>query len=454
MVGKSKENMADLTEGGITKKLVIFAVPVLLGNLLQELYMMVDTLIVGRTLGVDKLAAVGSCSPLIFIIIGFLLGMSGGCSVLTSNSYGAKDDKALKKSVAAHIIISFVATVILTSGATFFVEELLSLLKTTDRAFQHAAVYLTVMYAGIPAAILYNLCSASMRAVGDSRTPLLFLIFSSILNIVLDLVFILVCKWDVMGVALATVLSQLVSGILCFVFIKMKYPILIPDRESWKDLRSSLLFELKVGIPMGLQFSIVAAGFIVQQYVLNGFGADAVAAFTIGGRIQSLMLNPMSAAGVVIATFVGQNFGAKRYERIKAGVLRAMAFTIIVAAVGGTLIWLFDDRIILCFIQAHETHAIALARVFLAWSCPLAWMLTFVFVTRGALQGIGDGFTPMFGAVLELIMRSMIPLYCSVYFGFTAVCISGPAAWAACGLLTTSVYWYRISRLCRYGVTE
>lgn len=312
------KSVRNLTQGKISSQILFFAIPVIIGNLLQELYNVVDTLIVGQTLGEIKLAAVGSTSSLNFFALGFFIGLSAGCSVITSQHFGAKDMERVKKSVAAHIIIGVVSAVVLTVSFVLLVNPLLTMLGTTSDTFDYASRYLTIIYLGIPATMLYNLTASLLRSVGDSKTPLYLLLFSSVMNVGLDLLFIIVFRWDVSGAAIATVISQLVSAVLCCVYIFFKVKMLLPNRSSFKNLTSTVRDELKVGFPMGLQNSVISIGMMVLQYFVNQFGSYAVAAYTIGNRVQLLIQNPMNSMSTVIATFAGQNEGAGRYDRINS----------------------------------------------------------------------------------------------------------------------------------------
>ncbi len=442
-----KDNVLDMTKGDILKLIVLFAMPILGGNIFQELYNVIDTLIVGKTLGVAKLAAVGSTGSLLFFVIGFVMGLSGGCAVITSQRFGANDIVGVKRSMAAHIVIASIVTVFTTAFFCWQATTCLELLRTNTDIFKDAYTYTIIMFAGLPAPVMYNCLSSSMRSVGDSKTPLIFIIVASIVNITLDLYFIIVCKWDVAGVAWATVIAQTISALLCAIVIWKRTTLLIPRRRDFIHLWPMIRDELKVGVPMGIQFSVIAFGFMVLQYVLNSFGSQAVAAFTVGSRIQSLMNNPLISMAVVMATFVGQNYGAQEWERIGKGVCKCLTFTVLFSMGVGLVVWLLVDPIIHMFIHGEETEVVRLARQFLAWSCPLLWLLSFVFVTRGALQGLGDGVTPMLGGILELIMRVAIPLGFSASLGYTSVCIASPAAWFACGALMTTIFVIRIRRL-------
>ena len=429
--------------GGILR----FAVPVIAGNLLQELYSVVDTLIVGRTLGVTKLAAVGSTASLTFLVIGFIIGLTSGCAVASAQRFGAGDAAGLRRSVAAHFAIAAVTTALLTAGFLLGAGPLLSLLQTTPETYAYARTYLVIIYAGVPATMLYNLLSSLLRAIGNSKAPLGFLIFSSALNIGLDFLCILGFGWDVAGAAIAAVASQLISGLLCIAYVKRSAPELLPDRDSWRALRATIAEELKIGLPLGVQHSFIALGSMTLQYFLNGFGTDAVAAYTIGGKVQNLAQNPIVSMNTVMATYVGQNAGARKPERIREGVRKAIAFSVCLAVAISLTVWLLARPITLLFVGAEEANVIALVRQYLAWCCPFLWVMGFLFVCRGTLQGLGDGVTPLASSVLELVMRVMLSALLSASLGYAAVCIAGTAAWASCGVLIAAVYFARSRRL-------
>ena len=307
------KSVRNLTQGKIFSQILFFAIPVIIGNLLQELYNVVDTLIVGQTLGEIKLAAVGSTSSLNFFALGFFIGLSAGCSVITSQHFGAGNIKQIKKSVAAHILIGIISSAVLTVAFVFLVNPFLTMLGTTKETFDYASRYLTIIYLGIPATMLYNLTASLLRSVGDSKTPLYLLLFSSVLNVGLDLLFIVVFKWDVAGAAIATVVSQLISAVLCCIYICFKVKLLLPTKESFTSIGRMVADELKVGCPMGLQNSVISIGMMVLQYFVNQFGSYAVAGYTIGNRVQMLVQNPMNSMSMVIATFAGQNI--TEYEK-------------------------------------------------------------------------------------------------------------------------------------------
>ena len=387
-VMNGSKSVRNLTQGKISSQILFFAIPVIIGNLLQELYNVVDTLIVGQTLGEIKLAAVGSTSSLNFFALGFFIGLSAGCSVITSQHFGANDMERVKKSVAAHIIIGVVSAVVLTVSFVLLVNPLLTMLGTTSDTFEYASRYLTIIYLGIPATMLYNLTASLLRSVGDSKTPLYLLLFSSVMNVGLDLLFIIVFRWDVSGAAIATVISQLVSAVLCCVYIFFKVKMLLPNRNSFKNLTSTVRDELKVGFPMGLQNSVISIGMMVLQYFVNQFGSYAVAAYTIGNRVQLLIQNPMNSMSTVIATFAGQNEGAGRYDRIKKGVNFCLLICIAYSIVIGAVSMIFAQPITGIFTSGSSQQTIDYSVQFIFWNCPFEWSLAMLFIYRGTIQGL------------------------------------------------------------------
>lgn len=442
-----KNTSVDLTEGSILGGIVAYALPVIAGNMLQQLYNVADTLIVGKTLGVVRLAAVGTTGSMNFLMMGFVMGMTGGCAVLTSQARGAGNETGVRRTAAAHMAIAAALTAVMTAVFLLSAEPLLRIMNTTQDIFSYADSYITIIYAGIGASMLYNLLSATLSAIGDSRTPLMFLLFSSLLNIALDLVFIISFGWDVEGAAAATVVSQLVSGLLCLWYVCRREPQLIPYREDWHGLMPIIRRELRVGIPMGFQFTIIALGMMVLQSVLNGFGAEAVAAYTVGGKIHELMQNPLAAMSVVMATFAGQNMGACKYVRIVEGVQKCAVLSFLTACLIGGGVFLVRDQAVSLFLPGEEPAVSAYAHQFMNWECPTLSTLGLLSVYRGAIQGLGDGMTVMLGGVFELAMRTVIPILTSGVLGFLSVCVAGPAAWTSSAVLMIAVFYYRLSRL-------
>lgn len=438
------KSVRNLTQGKIFSQILFFAIPVIIGKLLQELYNVVDTLIVGQTLGEIKLAAVGSTSSLNFFALGFFIGLSAGCSVITSQHFGAGNIKQIKKSVAAHILIGIISSAVLTVAFVFLVNPFLTMLGTTKETFDYASRYLTIIYLGIPATMLYNLTASLLRSVGDSKTPLYLLLFSSVLNVGLDLLFIVVFKWDVAGAAIATVVSQLISAVLCCIYICFKVKLLLPTKESFTSIGRMVADELKVGCPMGLQNSVISIGMMVLQYFVNQFGSYAVAGYTIGNRVQMLVQNPMNSMSMVIATFAGQNEGAGKYDRIRKGVNYCLILCITYAIAVGALTMLFATPITGIFTSNSSQQTIDYSVQFIFWNCPFEFTLGMLFIYRGTIQGLKNGIIPMIGSLIEVLMRICAPVILSSIIGYISICVAGPAAWTASMLLMLAVYYIKM----------
>lgn len=398
----------------------------------------------GQTLGEIKLAAVGSTSSLNFFALGFFIGLSAGCSVITSQHFGAGNIKQIKKSVAAHILIGIISSAVLTVAFVFLVNPFLTMLGTTKETFDYASRYLTIIYLGIPATMLYNLTASLLRSVGDSKTPLYLLLFSSVLNVGLDLLFIVVFKWDVAGAAIATVVSQLISAVLCCIYICFKVKLLLPTKESFTSIGRMVADELKVGCPMGLQNSVISIGMMVLQYFVNQFGSYAVAGYTIGNRVQMLVQNPMNSMSMVIATFAGQNEGAGKYDRIRKGVNYCLILCITYAIAVGALTMLFATPITGIFTSNSSQQTIDYSVQFIFWNCPFEFTLGMLFIYRGTIQGLKNGIIPMIGSLIEVLMRICAPVILSSIIGYISICVAGPAAWTASMLLMLVVYYIKM----------
>ncbi len=444
---KADSKAIDMTRGNILRCMLLFTLPVVIGNLLQELYAFFDTMIVGRTLGVVKLASVGITGSLVFFTMGFTIGNAAGCSVLTSQRFGAGDKRGIERSIAAHYVISLLEAVVLTGIFVSLTGTLLKVINTGSDMFPHSLRYLTIIYSGIPATILYNMLSSILRAVGDSRTPLFFLAFSSVLNIFLDLLFILSFGWDVAGAAIATVLSQLISGLACFIYTKAKFPELIPKRSAFKGIWTEVGQALKVGIPMGLNMSVTAAGIIIVARVLNSFGSSAVAAQTICIKIQRMMETVMFAVSTMVSTYVGQNYGARRFDRINKGIRQITLITFLYLAVFSTIAYLLRRPLISIFIGETDESVMVFVEQYLRWMCPTMFLLSFLHVFRGANIGLGNGNAALIAGISELIARGLFTPLLAPIIGFTAICVTGPLAWLLCALLGIILFTMKLKQL-------
>jgi putative MATE family efflux protein len=441
----------DLTVGKPGRLLLGFSIPLLLGNLFQQMYSMVDTIIVGQFVGVDALAAVGTTGPITFLILGFVMGLTGGFSVVAAQRFGAKDEDGLRHVVAMSAILCVVLTVVLTALSILFAMPLLQLMNTAPNIIGLSYEYIVIIFGGMFATVLYNMLSGIIRALGDSKTPLYFLILSSILNVVLDLVFIINFHMGAAGAAWATILSQLVSGILCLVYMVKRFPILRFQKKDWSFRIGTCLLLMKIGSPMAFQFSITAIGCIAMQGAINSFGSDTTAAFTAANKVESLSTQHMTALGTAISTYAGQNLGAGKMDRIREGLRKCMQIGIVMTIIGVLIILLFWRPLVGMFVSGESSQV---ERVFADAQTYLFTIIIFylpllcVNVYRNVLQGMGEALVPLIGGVMELSMRVLVAVF-AVNLGFQGVCLASPMAWVGAAAVLVPVYYVHIRRLCR-----
>lgn len=436
----------DMTQGNPGKLILQFTLPIIIGNVFQQLYNMVDAIIVGRFVGNLALAAVGATGTITFLILGFMQGLTTGFTVLTSQRFGAGDICGLKRSVGNAVLLSVMVTVLATGISLAGMKGLLRLMQTPEDIFGMAYTYICIICFGMWANILYNLLASLLRAVGNSKVPLYFLMISAGFNVVLDLVFIFVFRIGVAGAAWATVIAQGLSGILCLIYIAKRVSILHIGKEEWRLNGADSKNQIRIGVPMALQFSITAVGTIIIQTALNLLGSTAVAAYTAAVKLEQLTTQPFSAMGQTMATYCGQNMGKRDLKRIKRGVHTAELFTVVYAIVGA----LFIIRMVPFGVRLFVSEEIALITSYVliymkicgAFFIPLG----LIFVYRNAMQGVGFGFMPMMGGVVELAARA-IAAAVAVYMGsFTGICFGNVAAWAAAAVFLAGAYWWVIGR--------
>lgn len=441
----------DLTKGTPAKLIFGFALPLLIGNLFQQLYGMVDTLIVGRTIGVDALASVGSTGSIMFFMIGFVQAMTSGFSIVTAQYYGARKKSGVRRSFCVSISLGALVSVILTACSLFFARDILRLLDTPERIFEGAYSYISVIYGGIGISVLFNLLSNTLLALGDSKPPLFFLIIACIVNILLDLLFILGFSWGVAGAAWATVISQATASLLCLVYIVWKLPVLHLRRKDWKIRSADLVRSVRIGMPMGFQASIIAIGAIILQWALNTLGPDAVAAFTVVRSIDMVAVLPMASFGLAMGTYVGQNYGAGDIARIRLGVKQccamSLAFSVMVALVN-----IFGGHyLISLFIGREQEHITALGQTFLTINGSAYWILALLFIFRFSLQGLGKSLIPTFAGIMELVARAVAAIVLTDRFGFIGACMANPLAWIGSCVPLAIAYILTIRRLSKEG---
>ena len=364
-----------------------------------------------------------------FLIIGSVIGLCTGFAIPIAQRFGAQDIQSLKKYVANIIYTSAVLGVVFTVGAVLFTHPLLKLLNTPEEIYQDAYDYIVIIFAGIGATMFYNLLASIVRSLGDSKTPLYFLLFSSVLNVGLDILLITVFHMGVRGASVATVISQLVSGILCFIYVKRSFPILHITKETSKPDFKYIKTLLRNGLPMALQFSITALGSVMLQSCVNGLGADAIAAVTIGGKTQLMIVLPSETIGITMATYCGQNLGAKKLDRIKKGIGSGFILAAIYSVIGMCVARFLGPYISLLFISGSETSVITLAQQYINAGSYFYIILSVLFLLRNSLQGLGYSVTAMMTGVFELFARAVGGFIFVEHFGYDAACFVNPFAW-------------------------
>ena len=437
---KSAQN--DMTAGNPMKIILGFTMPIFIGNVFQQFYNMADAVIVGKFVGNKALAAVGSTGTIMFLIYGFVVGMTAGFTVLTAQKFGAGDIKGMRKTVAGAGILSLLIGILLTVLFMAFMKPLLILMNTPEDIFADAYAYIMIVSGGILAQMLYNLLSSILRALGNSKLPLLFLVISALLNIVLDLVFIVGFGMGAKGAAVATVIAQGVSGILCLLYIIARIPILHLHREDLEVGSTIYCNQLRIGLPMALQYSITAIGTMMVQSSLNILGSTLVAAYTAAGKIEQVVTQAYVAMGTTMATYAAQNMGAGSVKRIREGfkactiigVLYSFAAASFIMTAGKYMTYLFVSEDVEVIMSSVDIYLKCIGIFFI----PLA----VVNIYRNGIQGLGYGLLPMMAGVAELIGRGVVAVIAGAKRSYTGVCMAGPAAWVLAGGLLIAMYYF------------
>lgn len=439
----------EMTSGPCLPLIFNFTLPLLLGNMLQQTYSLIDAAIVGKFLGINALASVGASTSVVFLILGFCNGCCGGFGIPVAQKFGARDYVSMRRLVSVSLKLAGMMSVGIALITCLLCAFILRTMQTPENIFQDAYWYLLITFIGVPCTFFYNLLSSIIRALGDSKTPFWFLLFSTILNVLLDLLCILVFHWGVAGAAIATVFSQGVSAVLCYFYMYRKFEILRmqpADKRFRPELARQLIF---VGVPMGLQFSITAIGSIMLQSANNALGTACVAAFTAAMRIKMFFLCMLESLGIAMATFCGQNYGAGKPERIWTGVKAASLMMIVYVAAVAIILWGFSEKFVLLFVDPSETEIIADAALFLHISVSFFPVLGLLCILRYSIQGAGYTKLAMFSGVSEMIARILVSVVAVPLWGFWAVCFGDPTAWvfADVFLIPAFIYVYRRLRL-------
>lgn len=430
----------DMTQGKPAALILGFFIPMLCGLLFQQLYSMADAIIVGKFLGVRALAAVGSTGSINFMIIGFCTGVCSGFAIPVAQKFGEKNMKAMRRFVANSGWLALVFAILMTGTVCLFCRDILVLMDTPGDIIDGAYSYIFVIFMGIPATYLYNLLSCTLRSLGDSTTPLVFLVFSSLVNVVLDLFTILVLHMGVAGAGWSTLIAQALSGILCLIYMRKKFTILTMDRDEWRPNAHYMKILCGMGIPMGLQYSITAIGSVVLQTAVNSLGSMAVAAVTAGSKISIFFCCPFDALGSTMATYGGQNVGARRLDRIHQGLKAGIVIGCIYAVAAFVILYFFGHWVALMFVEPGETEILRNTRWFLLANSAFYIPLVFVNEVRFMIQGLGYSRLAILAGVCEMAARTFVGFCLVPVFGYIAVCIASPVAWIAADLFLVPAY--------------
>jgi putative MATE family efflux protein len=424
---------------------VLFTLPLLIGNVFQQAYQFTDTAVVGRLLGVNSLAAVGASGSLCFLLLGFTFGASGGLAIPTAKAFGAGDLAQMRRYVAAGVKVSAFIALAITLIGSVAARLLLRLLNTPPELMHEATIFLAVSFGGATVTMAYNFLAATIRALGDSRTPLYFLVIACIINAGLVVLFIGAFHWGVGGAAAATVTAQAISALLCLILVKRKMPILLLHREDFRSRPGEMGEVARIGLTMGFNMSVIAIGATILQYAINGLGATSVAAYTVAVRMDQMALAPLGSFGVAVSTFNSQNRGAKQWRRIRMGVFRAGLLVIGVAIVMGILLIAFSSQITRLFVEPGETEVIAMVHQYFLISGCLYVFLAMLFLLRSAIQGLGLTLVPTLAGFMELAMRAITGIVLVSHFGFIGACWASPLAWLG-ALVPITTAWVILRR--------
>lgn len=437
----------DLTKGKPMGLILSFGIPLLFGYLFQQLYNVVDTAIVGKTLGGPALASVGATSSINFLVVGFCTGICSGFAIPVARAFGAKQASELRRFVTCGAWLCILFGALLTAGTTIFCHDILTLMHTPSDIIVRSHQYILTIFAGLPAYFLYNYCAGVLRSMGDSRTPVVFLILASLINIVLDVVFILAFHWDVFGAAFATVLAQLFAGLGCLIRMCRGFSILHMEPGDWKWDWNRAAHLCTMGLPMGLQYSITAIGSIMIQAAVNGLGTSYVTAVAAASKVFVFSACPFDAMGATMATYGGQNVGAQEWNRLHQGLRACVLLGAIYSACCLLVLYFLADPLNMLFLDAASAPLLPLARQYLLTGALFYFPLSLVNIIRFMIQGMGFSPLATFAGLLEMVARAgasfLVPT-----LGFTAACFASPAAWIFADIFLIGAYFYSHRQLC------
>lgn len=439
--------MKNMTTGSPAKLILLFSLPVLIGNIFQQLYNISDILIVGRLIGVNALAAVGSTAPLYFVFLLISFGFTAGLTVITAQNFGAKNYDLMRKSITHCVMASTALSVLIMFLLLVFLRPFLILMNIPEIIFEDSYNFMAILTGGMVMIVFFNLLSGFIRAVGDSKTPLYFLIFSTVLNVLFNFTFIYYCKLGVIGSALGTVCAICIAVFLCLAYMYKKFPIMRLKKSDWKYDKQFMRDHLAVAVPMALQFSVLSFSLMIIQSVCNSFGPDVIAAFTAALRIEQLATQPLLALGIAMATYVAQNWGARKLARIRKGVRFAALVSLIIGICASLSVRFIGSDMIAIFIKDENPLIIEIGKEYLRLSTYFYFFLGMIFVFRNALQGMGKTLIPLLGSCVELVLRSFAAIYLANIIGYKGVFYAAPIAWAGAAIVVMAGYFFVVYNL-------
>lgn len=446
--------MQDMTTGNPLRLIIKFSIPLLIGNIFQQLYSISDIIIVGRLIGIQALAAVGVAAPLFFLLVLVSIGFTNGLTVITAQRFGARDYRGMRRSVTTAAILSATFTISASIIMLTLLDPIFRLMNVPAEIYQQAKDFITIIGFGVIMIVFFNLLSGFMRALGDSKTPLYFLIFTTVLNILFNILFIYHFKMGVKGSALGTVVAMTFSVIFCLLYIYKKLPILHPCPGDWKLNWKLCKQHLAIAVPMAIQFSILAISAAITQSVCNSFGADTIAAFISAMRVEQMATQPMVSFGVAMATYVAQNYGAGRIARIRRGVFECSIISLASSIVLAFLMHTYGKNILGIFISGDHRNVIEMGQQYLSISTMFYFFLGQIFIFRNSCQGMGNAVIPMVSSIVELCMRTFAAIYLAARIGYLGICYASPIAWLGGSAVVSAGYFYLIRTIKRKHINR
>lgn len=439
--------LKDMTEGKPLKLILPFMIPLLIGNIFQQLYNIVDIIIVGRTIGMEALASVGAIAPLFMMGVGLTIGLSNGFTVVTGQRYGAKDMPGVRRSIVTASYLSVIFVILVMIIMHLGIDTMLKWINLPEELTANSKAYVMIIVDGLIAMQGYNLLSGVMRSLGDSKTPLYCLVIASVINVALALVFIIKLGWGVPGSAVAMVIAQAISALLCMAYIATKFPELHLSSKDVDFSKEEIWEHLRMGLPMAVQFTILGLGIVILQSVCNSFGAKTIAGFTTAVRVEQIALMPMISFGLSMAVFTAQNYGARKFERIREGVRTCSMLSMGFALFAALMFMFFAKEIVEVFLDNPDPEVLKASHMYITYTVPFYFFLSQIFIYRNACQGMGVSMIPMLASTVELVMRSFAAVYLSSEYGFLGVCVASPLSWVSCCIFVFCSYRYFIKIL-------